>query len=125
MTQANDMNHTSQRARATHQTPGTLNGNPLGILVGGLALGAIVGAIIPRSQREKELLAPIGKRVNATAAAAITAAKEAGRAELGELGLSRSAAKDQVRSVFEGLSKAAATAGSAAAQAGKDAIKTA
>ena len=113
-----------EKARdAARQTVETIETNPLGVIVGGLALGALVAAVIPRSQREKELLAPVGKRVGATAAAAFAAAKTAGKTELDSLGLSRSAAKDQVKSVFDGLIKAATSAGSAAAQAGKDEVK--
>ena len=113
-----------EKARdAARQTVETIESNPIGVIVGGLALGALVGAVIPRSRREKELLAPVGKRVGATAAAALVAAKEAGKAELAEIGISRSAAKDQVKSLFDGLIKAASTAGTAAAQAGKDEVK--
>lgn len=105
------------------QTAESIEGNPIGMLVGGLALGALVGALVPRSQREKELLAPVGKRVSATAIAALSAAREAGKAELDDLGLSRNAARDQVKSLVDGLLKAASTAGSAASQAGRDAAK--
>ena len=38
------------------------------------------------SAREKELLAPVGRRIGATVTAAIAAAKDAGRQELGEVG---------------------------------------
>lgn len=109
-----------ERARVTAES---IEGNPVGMLVGGLALGALVGALVPRSQREKDLLAPVGKRVNETAAAALVAARDAGRAELDTLGISREAARDQVRSLVDGLLKAASTAGSAASQAGRDAAK--
>lgn len=109
---------------AAHIAADAIETNPLGIVVGGLALGALVAAVIPRSQREKELLAPVGRRVGAATTAAIAAAKEAGRAELDNLGLNKGAAKDQARSLFQGVVKAAATAGAAAAQAGKEKVKT-
>lgn len=113
-----------EKARdAARQTVETIEANPIGVIVGGLALGALIGAVIPRSTREKELLAPVGKRVGATAVAALAAAKDAGKSELAELGLSRSAAKDQVKSLFDGIIKAVSSAGNAAAQAGKDEIK--
>lgn len=130
--------HESLRERATHayesavaragdtvehsrDTAGSaIENNPLGVLAGGLALGALVGALVPRSEREKTILAPVGKRVNAAAAAAVVAAKEAGRNELHERGLSKEAAREQVKSLFQGVTKAAAQAGTAAAQAGKE-----
>lgn len=93
----------------------SIEANPLGILVGGLALGVVAGALIPRSDKEKELLAPVGKQLGDRAKIAIEAAKNAGKAELDELGLSKSAARDQAKSLFQGVAKALSTAGSAAA----------
>lgn len=110
---------------AAHTTVETFESNPLGVLVGGLALGALVAALLPRSQREKELLASVGRKVNAAATAALDAAKDAGRAELDQLGLTPNAARDQAKSVFQGVLKAVGTAGTAAAQAGKDRVKNA
>ena len=107
--------------KAAQQTAATLESNPVGVLVGGLALGALVAAVLPRSQREKELLAPVGKRLAASAVAAIAAAKEAGRAELDQAGISKTAAQDRVHSLFEQVSRAAQSAGSAALTAGKEA----
>ncbi len=109
---------------AAHATAETLESNPLGVLVGGLVLGAAVAAALPRSQREKELLAGVGRRINTAAVAALAAAKDAGRAELDQLGLTPNAARDQARSLFQGVLKAAGTAGSAAAQAGKERVKS-
>jgi len=91
-----------------------LESNPLGVLVGGLAVGALVGALVPRSAREKEMLAPVGRRLGESARAAVQAAKDAGYAELDQRGLTLSGAKDQARGVIDGLSKAASSAGTAA-----------
>ncbi|SFP63624.1 hypothetical protein [Sphingomonas rubra] len=96
-----------------------IDGNPLGIVVGGLAVGALVGALLPRSAREKELLAPVGKRLGETARQALAAAKEAGRQELDSAGLTPSAAKDRGRELLDGVGKALSSAGSAAAQSAK------
>lgn len=110
---------------AARQTAETIETNPLGMLVGGLALGALVAAVLPRSQREKELLAPVGRKVNATAVAAIAAAKEVGLQELDSRGLTPGGAKEQARTVFKELAKAAGNAGKAAAQAGREQVKSA
>ncbi|MEG8038535.1 hypothetical protein QP166_03955 [Sphingomonas sp. LR60] len=109
---------------AAHATAETLEGNPLGVLIGGLVLGAAVAAILPRSHREKELLSGVGRKINTAAVAALAAAKDAGRAEMDQLGLTPNAARDQARSLFQGVLKAAGTAGSAAAQAGKEQVKS-
>lgn len=110
---------------AAHATAETIESNPLGVLVGGLVLGAAVAAVLPRSQREKDLLAGVGRKINAAAVAALAAAKDAGRSELDQLGLTPNAARDQAKSLFQGVLKAAGTAGSAAAQAGKEQVKSA
>lgn len=96
-----------------------LEANPLGVVVGGLAVGAIVGALLPRSDREKQLLAPAGKRINETARAAVQAAREAGYAELDQRGLTKHAAKDQAKGLIDGLGKALTHAGTAAAGAAR------
>lgn len=91
--------------------------SPLTLVAGGLALGALVGAVLPRSERERQLLAPVGERLGAGVAAAIEAGKDAGKAELADAGIGRDAAREQVRNLIDGLLKAATSAGSAAAQA--------
>ena len=100
----------------SRRTAGTVDANPLTILAGGIALGAVVGALLPRSDREKELLAPLGRELGARARAATDAARDAGQTELAELGLTRGAARDQVKSLLKGVVKAVGTAGSVAAK---------
>lgn len=92
----------------------TMESNPLGVLAGGLALGAIAGALIPRSEREREMLRPVGSKLGATAAAAIAAAKEAGRSELKDRGLTAGSARDQAKTLFQNVAKAASGAATAA-----------
>lgn len=111
------MTNTTDRAKdAAHRASDTIDTNPLAILAGGIAVGALAGMLIPRSSREKELLAPVGRELSARAKAAVGAARDAGQSELEERGLTRDAAKDQVKSLFQGIIQAASTAGSAAAK---------
>lgn len=91
--------------------------NPLLLVAGGVALGAAMGALLPRSERERTLMAPIGQRLGDAIGAAVEAGREAGKAELDSNGISRDAARDQVRSLLSGIMQAASTAGSAAAHA--------
>ncbi len=93
-----------------------IEANPLAILVGGLAVGALAGALIPRSSREKELLAPVGRQLGTGARAAIAAAKEAGQAELESRGLTADAGREQVRTLLKGFGQVLSTAGAAAAK---------
>ncbi|WP_375392413.1 hypothetical protein [uncultured Sphingomonas sp.] len=97
-----------------------IESNPLGILVGGLAVGALAGALIPRSAKEKELLAPVGKRIGESARAAAKAAREAGQSELESRGLTADAGRDQVKTLLGGFAKALSTAGAAGAKAATD-----
>lgn len=106
-----------------HQTAHAAETNPLAIVAGGLALGALVGAIVPRSQKERELLAPVGKRLGATALAAVAAARESGKSELQNIGLTKGGAKEQVKTLLQNVAGAAATAGRAAASAGKKELR--
>jgi len=107
-----------------HRAAEELEANPLGVVLGGLAVGALVGALLPRSDREKALLAPAGKRIGETARAAVQAAREAGYAELDQRGLTRHAAKDQAKGLLDGLGKALASAGTAAAGAARSKTDT-
>ncbi|MEG3164306.1 hypothetical protein U1701_06840 [Sphingomonas sp. PB2P19] len=93
-----------------------LESSPVGILVGGLAVGILAGALLPRSQREKDLLAPVGQRIGDSARAAVQAAREAGQAELESRGLTKDGARDQARGLVEGVFQAVSTAGAAAAK---------
>ena len=103
-------------ARARGAASDAVESNPLAVLAGGIALGAVVGALIPRSAKEKELLAPVGRELSTRARAAVDAAREAGKSEMSELGLTKGAAKDQAKNLFQNIAKAATTAGAAAAK---------
>ena len=87
---------------------------PLLALAGGLAVGAIAAALIPRSEKEKQLLAPVGERISGTAKSALEAAREAGVAKLSEAGLTRDGAADTARSVLDTARSAARSSAEAA-----------
>lgn len=107
----------ADRARdSAAQARQSLESNPLAIVAGGLAVGAIAGTLLPRSAKEKEMLAPLGRQLVERARTAVAAAKEAGKSELDQLGISKGAAKDQARGLADGLVKALSSAGSAAAK---------
>lgn len=97
-----------------------VDANPLGVLAGGIAVGLLAGALLPRSQREAALLGSLGSRLNKGAAAAFRAAKTAGVAEMTAAGLSRVNASDQVNKLIEAAIRALASAGTAAKQAAVD-----
>ena len=93
---------------------------PLIALAGGLAAGALLAALLPRSEAEKRMLGPVGEKLGTRAKAAAEAAREAGSNRLKELGLTPDAATEKLKSVFEGASDAARTSAQAAASAARE-----
>ncbi|WP_353204472.1 hypothetical protein [Sphingomonas sp.] len=111
---------TSDTARdLARKTAEGIEANPVGVLAGGVALGVLLGAFLPRSEHEAKLLAPVGKRISDTTRGAFDAAKDTAKAELDVLGFTRTAARDQVGKMLGGVVRTLATAGTAAVAAAK------
>ena len=62
-----------------------IDSNPVIAIAGGLALGAVLGALLPRTEREKEVLGGVGTKVTDAARGAANSAVEAGRQQANEL----------------------------------------
>ncbi len=92
----------------------TIEANPLAVLAGGLALGAVVGALLPRTAQETKALAPLGKKLSAAATAAATTARDVGKEQLAAALPSKDGAKEQLRSVFSNVVQAATDSGKSA-----------
>jgi len=104
-----------EKARAaSHSATESLDTNPMVALLGGLALGAVIGALLPRTEREVKVLGAVGDKLHDAAREAADAAREAGRDKLAELGISRDHARDTIKSIIDGLITAAGSAGAAA-----------
>ena len=88
---------------------------PLIAIAGGLAAGALIAALLPRTRTEERLVRPVAKRAKETARSAAQAAKDAGNARLSELGLTPDKGKDAVRSLIDGAREAARASAQAAA----------
>jgi len=108
---------------AAEKTAQAIEGNPMSVLVGGLAVGMIAGALLPRTTQERKVLKPVGARLREGASAAMKAARDAGTAELAAAGISRTAARDQLGKLLDAVTNAATRAGEAASDAGKAAGK--
>ena len=93
---------------------------PLLTLGGGLALGALLAALLPKTRAEGKLLGPVGGRITDTARNAADAAKEAGREKLAELNITRDAGASAVQSLIDGIGEAARTSGKAALDAARN-----
>jgi hypothetical protein len=97
------------------QLGSTVEGSPLAALAAGVVLGAVAGALIPRTGRETEVLGPIGSKIGQAAAEAAKAAREAGKEQLGVLSENKSPMEMLADKAVGALQAAGSAAGSAAA----------
>jgi hypothetical protein len=106
-------------AGARDRTVGTLSEAPLIALAGGLAAGALIAALLPRTEAETRAVRPTARRVKDTARAAFRAAKDTGTEKLNEAGINREKGEDTIRSLFQGVTDAARASASAALDAAR------
>ena len=97
-----------------------IDDSPLIALAGGLVIGALLAALLPRTEAETKALRPVGDKLAGTAKAAAAAAREAGTSRLAELGLTREKGAETLRSLFDSASDAARTSAKAAASAARE-----
>ena len=97
----------------------TLGRAPLMALAGGLAAGALIAALLPRTEAETKALRPAAHRLRNSAKAALDAARETGSERLNELGLTRDKGEETIRSLFQNVTDAAKASGQAAVDAVK------
>lgn len=119
-----DQDTSSPRQRAIEAYEGardravdTLGEAPLLALAGGLAAGALIAALLPRTEAETRLVRPTARRVKNSARAAYQAARDAGTQTLDERGISRRKGEETIRSLLDGLTDAAKASANAAADA--------
>ena len=96
-----------------------VDGSPLLALGGGLAFGALLAALLPKTRTEERLLGSVGGRITEGARNAAQAAKEAGREKLSELNITRDAGRGAVQSLVDGITEAARSSGKAAVEAAR------
>jgi hypothetical protein len=73
-----------------------IDSSPILALGAGAALGAVLGAVLPRSEKERQLLAPVGAKLADASTGAIDRARETGKQKFDEM------AGDSVRQFFGG-----------------------
>lgn len=101
-------------AGARRRTAEGLDEAPLIAIAGGLAAGALIAALLPRTDAEAKALRPVGKRLTDTAKAAAASAKDTGTQRLAELGLTPERGKETLRSILDGVTDAAKSSAQAA-----------
>lgn len=104
---------------ARGRTADTLSQAPLLALAGGLAAGALIAALLPRTDAEARLVRPTAKRVKDSARAAVDAARSTSRQRFQDLGFTREQGEKQLNNFLEGLKDTA----KASADAALDAVR--
>jgi hypothetical protein len=104
---------------ARERVSDTLSDAPLIAIAGGLAAGALIAALLPRTETETRALRPAARRAKQSAQAAYQAARETGSQRLGEMGLSPDRAQETIRSLLSDVTEAAKASGQAALDAGR------
>ncbi|MGN6849490.1 MAG: hypothetical protein ACTHJK_08475 [Sphingomicrobium sp.] len=102
---------------ARERTVDTLGEAPLLALAGGIAAGALIAALLPRTEAETRLVGPTARRVKRTARAAFDAARDTGSQRLDGMGLNRQKGEETIRNLLDGLTDAAKASANAAADA--------
>lgn len=105
--------------KAREKTGKTIDSSPLAMVAGGVAIGAFIAALLPKTQKEKEILGSASRKIGDTATMAIDAAKTAGAAHMVEVGLDSENLRKQAKDIFQ---KGYETAKSAT-KAAQDTIK--
>src|SRR5207253_8666933 len=75
----------SRATDATRKANEQLSIYPLSAVVGGFVLGALVGAMLPRTEREDRLMGKAGRKVAGTARDAVQRGLDAGREQIDQL----------------------------------------
>ena|SRR5947209_7950279 len=101
------------RGRATE----TLGQAPLIALAGGIAAGALIAALLPRTEAETRLVRPTARRVKASARAAVDAARDTSKQRFNDLGLTREKGEETINSLIDGLKDTARASADAALEA--------
>jgi len=122
---ASDTSSPRQRAIETYEgardrAADTLGQAPLLALAGGIAAGALIAALLPRTETEARLVRPTARRVKKTARAALDAARDTGSQRLDEMGLNRQRGEATIRNLLDGLTEAARASANAAADAARN-----
>jgi hypothetical protein len=104
----------------SNQGKNRLEQKPLIVVVGGLVAGGVAAALLPRSTREHNSFAPMGRQLRRRVNAAVREAHDVAIDRLDNLGINRDSASAQLRNLAEVALETAALAGVAALRAARD-----
>jgi len=102
MAKRNDLHHDDTTATTadgrfddlTRSASDQIDNSPLIALGAGVALGAVLGAMLPASRKERELLQPLGAKLSSAGTGAIERGREMAKQRFDEM------AGDKVREFF-------------------------
>ena len=90
----------SRASSASRKANEQLSVYPLSAVVGGFLVGALVGAMLPRTERETKLMGRAGRKVAGTARETVQRGLDVGREQLDEL---KSKAAETISEAVSGL----------------------
>jgi len=93
---------------------------PLIALAGGVVAGALLAALLPRTEAETRVLRPVGERLRTSVKAAASAAKDAGTSRLSDLGVNKEKGGEALRSIFQDVTQAARESAKSALSSSKN-----
>jgi hypothetical protein len=102
---------------ARDRTADTLSQAPLLALAGGIAAGALIAALLPRTNAETKLVRPTAKRLKAGANAAFDTARTTSKQRFNELGFSREKGEETYRNFLQAVKDTAQASADAAVDA--------
>lgn len=110
---------TEYTQKSKEWTQRSLNESPMTAVIVGFAAGAILGALLPRTQRENELLGETRDQLAEKAKAAAQTAIDAGKERLDEMGINADAAKAKLSEFAAQAKDVAKDVGQTAAERAK------
>ncbi|WP_114951290.1 hypothetical protein [Sphingosinicella terrae] len=75
----------NRAAEVTRQASEQITVYPVAAVVGGLAVGALLGFLLPATRRERDLLEPTGRRITDAARTAAQRGVDAGKEQIEEI----------------------------------------
>lgn len=102
---------------ARERASDTIGQAPFLVLAGGIAAGALIAALLPRTETETRLVRPTGRRVRESAKAAVEAARTTSRQRFQDLGFTREKGEETLNGFLDGLKDTARASADAALDA--------
>lgn len=106
-----------EKGRKARASAGSgIENHPLVAVAGGIAIGAILAGLLPRTAAEDRAVGKVGTRIRSSAREAVKTAKTNAKTQLDELGLNADSAREKISGIAGKVAKAATAAGTAAAE---------